>query len=58
VRVVVSGRNVTREAEIGPDSFSFRGVLPPGRHTVEVTASDRAGNSVRQGWSFDVVVQR
>jgi hypothetical protein len=58
VQVLVSGRNVTREADIGRDSFSFRGVLPPGRHSVEVTARDRAGNSVRQGWSFDVVVQR
>jgi hypothetical protein len=58
VQVLVSGRNVTREADIGRDSFSFRGVLPPGRHSVEVTARDRAGNTVRQGWSFDVVVRR
>lgn len=54
VQIVVSGRNVTRESQVNRDSFSFRGVLPPGRHTVDVTARDQAGNAVRQGWSFDV----
>ena len=55
VQIVVSGRNVTRESQINRDALSFRGVLPPGRHTVDVTARDQAGNAVRQGWSFDVV---
>lgn len=54
VQIVVSGRNVTRESQVNRQSFSFRGVLPPGRHTVDVTARDLAGNAVRQGWSFDV----
>lgn len=54
VQILVSGRNVTRDSQVNRDSFSFRGVLPPGRHTVEVTARDQAGNAVRQGWSFDV----
>lgn len=58
VQIMVSGRNVTREAQINRQSFVFRGVLPPGRHTVDVTARDRAGNAVRQGWSFDVVVNQ
>lgn len=56
VQITVSGRNVTREAQIDSRSFSFRGVLPPGRHTVDVQARDEAGNAVRQGWSFDVAV--
>jgi len=56
VRIVVSGRNVTSEARIERDSVSFRGALPPGRQTVEVTARDYAGNAVRKGWSFDVAV--
>ncbi len=56
VRITVSGRNVTREAQINRQSFSFRGVLPPGRHTVDVQARDQAGNAMRQGWSFDVAV--
>ena len=54
VQIVVSGRNVTREAQINPQAFSFRGVLPPGRHSVEVTARDLAGNAVRTGWNFEV----
>ena len=54
VQIVVSGRNVTREAQISRQSFGFRAVLPPGRHTVEVTARDMAGNAVRTGWNFDV----
>jgi hypothetical protein len=54
VRITVSGRNVTPEAQVNPRSFSFRGVLPPGRHSVEVTARDNAGNVLRQGWNFDV----
>jgi hypothetical protein len=54
VRIVVSGRNVTSEAQIDARSVSFRGALPPGRQAVEVTARDHAGNAVRKGWSFDV----
>ncbi|MDB5946142.1 MAG: hypothetical protein JWQ33_1168 [Ramlibacter sp.] len=54
VQIVVSGRNVTRDAQISTQGFSFRDALPAGRHTVEVTARDRAGNVVRRGWSFDV----
>jgi len=54
VRIMVSGRNVTRDAEIEPRSFTYRAPLPPGRHTVDVTARDRAGNTVRRTWSFEV----
>jgi hypothetical protein len=54
VRIMISGRNVTRDAEVNPRSFSYRGPLPPGKHTVDVTARDRAGNTVRRTWSFDV----
>ncbi len=55
VRIFVSGRNVTGQSEITPQSFSYRADLPPGRQTVEVTASDLAGNAVRRTWSFDSV---
>ena len=54
VQIIVSGRNVTREAQINAQSFTFRGALPPGRQVVDVTARDRAGNVVRRSWSFDV----
>lgn len=54
VRVLLSGRNVTSETQVSPQSFSYRGPLLPGQHTVEVSARDRAGNAVRRSWSFDV----
>lgn len=54
VRIVLSGRNVTPDAQITPTSVSYRASLPPGRYTVDVTARDRAGNTVRRDWSFDV----
>ena len=54
VRIILSGRNVTPEAQISPNSFNYRASLPPGRHSVDVTARDRAGNTLRREWSFDV----
>jgi hypothetical protein len=54
VRIMLSGRNVTADAQVTPQSFAYRGALPPGRHTVDVSAKDRAGNAVRRSWSFDV----
>lgn len=54
VQLLVSGRNVTREAQITRQSLSFWGALPPGRHTVEVTARDQGGNAMRKTWSFNV----
>ncbi|MDB5947487.1 MAG: hypothetical protein JWQ33_2513, partial [Ramlibacter sp.] len=40
VRIVISGRDVTGLAQITPREFAFQGMLPPGRHTVEVVAAD------------------
>jgi len=54
VRIRISGRDVTSQAQITPREFSLRDRLPPGRHTVEVTASDRAGNVAEKSWSFEV----
>lgn len=54
VRIMLSGRNVTADAQVTPDSFTYRAPLPPGRHTVDVTARDNAGNTVRRSWSFEV----
>ena len=54
VRIVVSGRDVTSLASITPREFSWQDQLPPGQHTVEVSAGDRAGNVARKSWSFDV----
>ncbi|MFC5498744.1 hypothetical protein ACFPOE_14450 [Caenimonas terrae] len=54
VRITVSGRDVTSLAQITPREFSLRDRLPPGHHTVEVMAADRAGNVAQKSWSFDV----
>jgi hypothetical protein len=54
VRVLLSGRDVTPGAQVSTQSFTYGGALPPGRHTVDVTARDRAGNAMRRSWTFDV----
>ena len=54
VRIMVSGRNVTQDAQVTPNAVSYRASLPPGRHSVDITARDRAGNAMRREWSFDV----
>lgn len=54
VRIMVSGRNVTQDAQVTPTAVSYRASLPPGRHTVDITARDRAGNAMRREWSFEV----
>jgi hypothetical protein len=54
VRINLSGRNVTGDAQITPTGFNLRAQLTPGRHTVDVSARDRAGNTLRKEWSFDV----
>lgn len=54
VQILISGRNVTRDAKINAQSFTYWGAVPPGRHVVDVTARDRAGNALHKAWSFDV----
>lgn len=54
VRILLSGRDITSETQVTPQAFTFRGSLPPGRHTVDVTAKDRAGNATQRTWTFQV----
>jgi hypothetical protein len=54
VRMMLSGRNVTPEAQITANSVTYRGALAPGHYAVDVSARDRAGNAVRRDWSFEV----
>lgn len=56
VRILLSGRDVTADSDITAQFFTYRADLPPGRHTVDVSARDMAGNGVRKTWGFDVVV--
>lgn len=51
----VDGRDVTRHARIDRNEVQYRDDLAPGRHYAELSVRDRAGNTTRQSWSFDVV---
>lgn len=53
VRITFDGRDVTSQATINAQAFSFRpGTLSAGNHTVEVRARDQAGNASRTSWNF------
>ncbi len=54
VKIRIDGQDVTRNASITPQFFTWRGELRPGGHQVEVTAADIVGNAVRQNWVFSV----
>jgi hypothetical protein len=54
VRIVVSGRDITPQSQVDRQTVTFRGALPPGRQTVEVTGRDMAGNGFRKAWSFEI----
>lgn len=54
VRVVVAGNDVTRNAGVTPQFFSYRADLKPGPYAVEVTGKDVAGKPLRHTWSFNV----
>ena len=57
VRIILAGRDITQNATISPQFFSYRSDLVPGQYPVEVTARDLAGNTVRQSWKFTVAPQ-
>ena len=54
VRILVDGRDVTQNAEITPQFFSYRVTPAPGTHQVQVSAQDLRGNTMRHSWSFAV----
>jgi hypothetical protein len=55
VRLRVDGRDVTRFARVTPSQVRVSENLRPGRHTAQLQVRDRAGNTSRVAWSFDVV---
>jgi hypothetical protein len=55
VSLRVDGRNVTGRARIDSDEIRYAENLRPGRHFAELVVRDRAGNTARKAWSFDVV---
>lgn len=58
VTLRVDGRDVTRNARITDNEINYRDDLGRGRHTAELTVRDRAGNTARRNWSFEVVEPR
>lgn len=55
VRLRVDGQDVTREARVTAEEVDYRDDLRPGRHAVELSVKDRAGNTTTKAWAFDVV---
>jgi hypothetical protein len=55
VRLRIDGRDVTGASRVAGDEVRFHNNLFPGRHLAEVIVSDRAGNTARRSWHFDVV---
>jgi hypothetical protein len=57
VKLMLGGRDVTAQATVSRDFFTYRSELAPGRYVADVTARDAAGNPVRTTWSFVVEQQ-
>ena len=55
VSMRVDGRDVTGRARVDADGIRYAENLRPGRHFAELVVRDRAGNTTRKAWSFDVV---
>jgi hypothetical protein len=54
VRLRIDGNDVTHAAHVDGDEVRFRDELRPGRHVAEVIVRDRAGNTARRSWQFQV----
>jgi uncharacterized protein with FMN-binding domain len=57
VRIVFDGRDVTQNAAITPQFFTYRVAPAPGNHQVQVSAQDTNGNAIRHSWNFSVGAQ-
>jgi hypothetical protein len=57
VRILFDGRDVTQNAAITPQFFTYRVAPSPGNHQVQVSAQDMNGNPLRHSWSFSVGAQ-
>ncbi|MBI5277472.1 MAG: hypothetical protein HY854_13535 [Burkholderiales bacterium] len=51
----IDGRVVDGPVRFNGDEIRYRENLHPGRHWAELTLRDRAGNTTRRAWHFDVV---
>lgn len=54
VKILLAGKDVTRDAAITAHFFSYRAELQAGTYTVDASAQDVTGRLLRQIWSFNV----
>ncbi len=59
LRVLLNGKDVTRETEVTNNLVSYRPgrALNPGRHEIEISVRDEAGNPMTAKWAFTVATQ-
>jgi uncharacterized protein with FMN-binding domain len=57
VRILFDGRDVTRNAAVTPQFFTYRVAPAPGSHQVQVTSQDANGTAIRHAWNFTVGAQ-
>jgi hypothetical protein len=57
VRMRLDGRDVTPKAHVAAGQVRFGDGLRPGRHVAEIVVRDRAGNTSRASWSFQVAAR-
>lgn len=55
IRLRLNGRDVTADTRMRDDRIIYRDDLPDGRYTAELTVRDKAGNTARESWTFNVV---
>lgn len=55
INLRVDGRDVTHRSRVDANEIRYAENLQPGRHHAELVVRDRAGNTTRRNWSFDVV---
>ena len=57
VRITVNDKNVTGQATVTKSFVSYKPqvALASGENSVEVTVSDKAGNSSSESWKFDLI---
>lgn len=54
VRLTVDGLDVTKNTEVTGDLVRYREELGSGRHSAQLVVRDKAGNTTRTAWSFQV----
>jgi hypothetical protein len=54
IKLTLAGTDVTRNAIVTPQFFTYRTDLKPGPYPVVVTGKDMSGNTVRYAWTFTV----